>query len=370
MAINLNQNQLTKISDILCDNIELLFDKLEVKLYKSGNGYAGRCPVHGGDNSHAIHLYPDGHTQRGYWKCVTHGCERNFKSTIIGFIRGVLSHQNHNWRKKGDKFESFDNTLKFISDTLKIDLNRIEISHEEIEKKKFLAQTRWNIPMAKDKPLIKRQDVQARLGNPPRYFIDRGFSPEILKKYDVGYCDDSSKKMYQRCVVPVYDEGYNYLVACLGRSVFEKCNKCKQYHNPHDVKCPKFESPKWKNSDNFNKKNSLYNYWFAKEHIKRSKTVILVESCGNVWRLEEAGIHNSVALFGCDLADCQGFLLEKVGVMNIVIIMDADDAGRSGTQSIIEKTKDFYNVKPIYLDTDDIASLSVDQIHKDIMPLL
>lgn len=370
MKTNLSQMQLIKISDLLFDNIESVFDKLDVKFYESSKSYIGRCPVHGGDKSSALYIYTDGHTQKGNWICTTRGCHSVFQPTLIGFIRGVLSHQKYNWQKKGDKFETFDDTLKFISDTLKIDLNKIEVNHEELEKKKFLAQTRWNIPMAKDKPLIKRQDVQARLSNPPRYFIDRGFSKEVLAKYDVGYCNDASKEMYQRCVVPVYDEGYNYLVACLGRSIFEKCDKCKQYHNPYDIKCPKCEIPKWKNSKNFSKKDNMYNYWFAKEHIKRSKTAILVESCGNIWRLEEAGVHNAVALFGGELSDGQEFLLEKLGVMNVTIIMDGDEAGKNHTNRIISKIKDFYNVRPIYLSSGDIADLSVDQIHRDIIPNL
>lgn len=368
--VNLSQNQLIKISDLLVDNIDHVFEKLETKLYQTSKGYTGRCPIHGGDSSHSLILYPDGHTHRGWWQCTSRHCDTVFKPTIIGFIRGVLSHQKYDWRKKGDKFESFDDTLKFISEVLKIDLNKIEVSHEELEKKRFLAQTRWNIPMVKDKPLIKRQDVQKKLSNPPRYFIDRGFSADLLKKYDVGYCNDPSKEMYQRCVVPVYDEGYNYLVACLGRSIFEKCSKCKQFHNPHDVKCPKYEIPKWKNSKNFSKKENLYNYWFAKEHIKRSKTAILVESCGNCWKLEMAGVHNSVALFGGELADGQEFLLEKLGVMNIIVIMDGDEAGRNHAERIIAKTKDFYNVRPIHLNSGDIADLSVDQIRKDIIPNL
>ena len=49
---------------------------------------------------------------------------------------------------------------------------------------------------------------------------------------------------------------------------------------------------------------------FAKEFIKESGIVILVESPGNVWRLEEAGVHNSVAIFGSSLADRQKMILD------------------------------------------------------------
>ena len=362
--IKLSQNQLIKISDILCDNIDLVFDKLNIRLYQSGNSYSGKCPVHCGNNNHAIHIYPDGHTHRGYWRCVTRGCHNTFKPTIIGFIRGVLSNQNYNWNKPTDKFESFENTLKFISETLKVDLNNIEISHEELEKKRFLAQTRWEVPMQKDKPLIKRQTIQSRLSLPPHYFINRGFSAETLKKYDVGYCDNPKKEMYQRCIVLVYDESYNYLVGCLGRSIFDACEKCGDYHNPKDG-CINF--PKWKNSKYFNKKNSLYNYWFAKEYIKKSKTAILVESCANVWKLEECGIHNAIALYGSELSDSQEFLIEKLGCMRLITIMDNDDAGKQASKRIYDKCSDFYNVKNIEISKyNDIADMTKEEVNKQI----
>jgi hypothetical protein len=368
--IALNQMKLIKISDILCDNIEHVFETLQLDMGKSNKYYYMPCPLHGSKKRDSLLIYPDGHTHRGWWCCNTQHCDRYFKPTIIGFIRGVLSSQRLGWRSNKDKFVSFEDTLKFISEEFKINFDKIEVDHEYLEKKKFLAQTNWSIPMAKDKPLIHRNEVKARLGKPPKYFINRGFTKEILEKYDVGFCDDPKKPMYQRCVVPVYDPGYNYLVGCQGRSIYESCQKCGGYHDPFSAKCIEF--PKWKNSLNFNKKDHLYNYWFAREHIKRSKTVVLVESCGNVWRLEEAGVRNSVALFGGEFHDAQQFMIDQLGVMNIVIIMDNDEngAGLAHEKRIIEQTKNFYNVRAIHIDPGDVADMSVEKIRENIVPNL
>ena len=361
-----------KISDILCNDIENVLDEFELKYYEGitnrGNKYYYFCcPIHGSDKNTSLLLYPDGHTHRGFWQCLTRGCQNNFQPTIIGFIRGVLSHKKYGWESKNDKYESFNDTLNFISKTFKIDFNNIDIDNDYLEKKRFLSQTNWSVPMAKNKPLIHRNEVVKRLGKCPKYFLKRGFSEEILKKYDVGYCDDPKKAMYQRCVVPIYDQGYNYLVGCQGRSIFEVCDKCDGYHDPYG-KCAEY--PKWKNSENFNKKDSLYNYWFSREYMKLSKTAILVESCGNVWRLEEAGVKNSVGLYGGQFSDGQQFLIDQAGVMNIIVIMDADKAGSEHEKKIIEQTKDFYNVRAIHINSGDIADMSIQEIRTNIVPFL
>ena len=59
---------------------------------------------------------------------------------------------------------------------------------------------------------------------------------------------------------------------------------------------------KWRHNKDFKTQEHLYNMWFAKEFIQSTRTAIIVESPGNVWRLEEAGIHNSVAIFGTNLS--------------------------------------------------------------------
>ena len=104
--------------------------------------------------------------------------------------------------------------------------------------------------------------------------------------------------MSGRAVVPVYDNNRQYMIGCTGRATTDKCEKCNHYHLGNE--CPDKESLylhcKWRHNYGFKTQNYLYNYWFAQEHIKESRSVILVESPGNVWRLEEAGCGLLLAL--------------------------------------------------------------------------
>ena len=100
---SLDQNTLKALCDSLCDQIENVMDHFGIE-YKMNNRFLSmKCPIHGGDNDGAINLYHVGDSYRGNWKCRTHGCESEFKASIIGFIRGILSHQKFRWEKHGDE---------------------------------------------------------------------------------------------------------------------------------------------------------------------------------------------------------------------------------------------------------------------------
>ena len=94
----------------------------------------------------------------------------------------------------------------------------------------------------------------------------------------------------------------------------------------------------------------------------------MVESPGNVWRLEEAGIHNSLAIFGSSLSDRQKMLLDISGALSLITIMDNDDAGRKATENIKKKCNKTYNIKTIEISYEDIGSMSVDQVEQTILP--
>ena len=106
----------------------------------------------------------------------------------------------------------------------------------------------------------------------------------------------------------------------------------------------------------------MYNFWFAKEHILETGSVILVESPGNVWKLEENGIHNSVGLFGCSLSDRQKLILDSSGAMNIIILTDNDDAGKKAAEQIQNKCSKTYNILIPKILKNDIGEMTSDEI--------
>jgi len=365
----LDQHQLKIVGDRLSDRIEDLLDYFDIEYRQTEKMYIFSCPVHGGDNTTALNIYPHGDHYRGNWKCRTHQCEKIFMPSIIGFIRGVLSHRNKDWAKSGDSTVSFKDTLKFIETFLNSSLENIP--KLKLDDKKKFANT---IKKIQSKPgfsnnTITRDTIRKSLQIPAKYYIDRGYSTDILDKYDVGLCRSKGKPMYQRIVVPIYDDQHKYMIGCTGRSIFEKCENCGNYHNQAN-KCPQeyaWTYSKWKHNKGFKAEETLYNLWFAKEHIKNTKTVIIVESPGNVWKLEEHGIHNSVAIFGSNISYKQKLLLDMSGAMNIVILTDNDAAGEDAKKQIIKKFSQTYRIFCPKISKNDVAELSAKEIDDQII---
>ena len=366
-----DQYKLKAVCDDLCDNIETLLEVLDINEYKmSPKMITCVCPIHSGDNVSALNLYHTGDKYRGNWKCLTHNCENVFKSSILGFIRGVISKNAYKWEKEGDKTCSFQEAVNFALNFLKKDIDQFKISKKDRDKTEFATV----VDCIKNQPSatiskITRAKARNMLQYPCDYFLQRGFNSSILDKYDVGICVNPDKPMYNRAVVPIYDNTHQFLVGCSGRSIFEKCIKCKLYHD-HKNSCPDpqdiWKYPKWKHNSDFKSQNHLYNFWFAKKYIQQQRYVIIVESPGNVWKLEESNIHNSVAVFGSSLSDNQKRILDISGAMSLVLIMDNDEAGKKAVEQITKKCNRTYNVHPITITGDDIASMSQSQISLEI----
>jgi 5S rRNA maturation endonuclease (ribonuclease M5) len=345
---SIDQDTLKCLCDALCDDIEKLLDTLELEYRKNDRFVTMSCPIHGGDNDSALNLYYTGDNYRGNWKCRTHQCEKIFKGSIIGFVRGVLSNQKYQWQNNGDKTVSFKDTLEFIRKIVHFSPEDIKISNTDKEKKNFTKSlANLKKPTVQYSNTIDRTIIRKNLTIPSPYFISRGFNPEILDKYDVGDCITSNKEMYNRAVVPIYDNDNKYMIGCSGRTINS-------------------QQPKWKHSKGFSAENCLYNFWFAKDYIKTSKTAIIVESPGNVWRLEENGIHNAVGIFGSNLTDRQKMLLDISGAMKLIIITDSDDAGDNARIQIEQKCNKIYNIEHIRVSRNDIAELTNEEIVKEI----
>ena len=123
-----DQYKLKAVCDDLCDNIETLLEVLDINEYKmSPKMITCVCPIHSGDNVSALNLYHTGDKYRGNWKCRTHNCENVFKSSILGFIRGVISKNAYKWEKEGDKTCSFQEAVNFALNFLKKDIDQFKI---------------------------------------------------------------------------------------------------------------------------------------------------------------------------------------------------------------------------------------------------
>lgn len=370
----LSNDQITIVSLMVCEKIDILMNELEVRLNKNYHRYYGSCPIHGGDNANAFSLYHKGHSVPGYWQCRSHNCHKNFRATVLGFTRGVLSNQKYSW-PHSNKTVSFKETLDFIGErVIGKPLHTIKVDEDFISKYKFISDVNALTRIKKNHKIIDRNKALQLLKIPAEYYLKRNYSAEVLKRYDVGLCTNLGKEMFNRVVFPIYDENHKFIVGCVGRSLYEKCPKCNLHHMMNSS-CPTepyeiIKCAKWCSSKDFNLKSYLFNYWFAKSHIANSNTVILVEGPGDVLRLEEAGIYNSVALFGTSLSDEQQIILESSGAMSMILLLDSDKAGQAGIDEIKHKCERSYNIYQPSLSTKDVGEMTIEQIKNEIGPII
>jgi 5S rRNA maturation endonuclease (ribonuclease M5) len=165
------------------------------------------------------------------------------------------------------------------------------------------------------------------------------------------------------------------MVACTGRTHYNKCEKCKLYHH-QNLECPindplrGLKYSKWRNNSKSNISSYLYNYYKARKHIQSTGTIIIVEGPADVWRLEELGIHNSVALFGTEMSDEQQVLIEMSGALNVVILLDMDEPGRNACKDIKERLERVYRVFIPEMSVNDPGDYDIKIINEELLPIL
>lgn len=307
---------------------------MKIKYYTSGDRLFARCPVHRGDNHSAFNIIIDPSSSNyGWWYCNTKVCHREFNNDIVGLIQGI---QNFSY---GDSVKYLEDLTKDV--TLDISIKE-KIKLDSVVN--FFSKTK-----KEDSFSIDRDYVRSHLRYPAQYLVTRGFSESVLDEFDIGFCDNPNKEMYNRVVFPVYDETGHSIIGCVGRAVSDSAER-------------------WKNSKGFNKSNYLYGYWKAYKHIKKCGSVVLVEGQGDVLKLYSSGIVNSVGLFGCDLNDSQEFLLQKSGAFNIILALDNDEAGKKAREKIREKSSCFFNIIDVEIPKKDLGEMTVQEIDETIKP--
>lgn len=336
-----------KLNLLLSEKIFDLLNKFNVEYNESSDKIYGCCPIHdGADNPRAFCIYYSSGVPN--WKCWTNFCEKKYKASLLGLVRGLLSRgQNiiYPWGK----------TLKFIQDFLG---NHEKISNDYIDETRPTRQfNKFINKMTTEKTVtqLTRKEVRDRLQIPAEYYISRGFKPEVLERFDVGFCNNLRAKFYNRVVIPVYNEQELY-VGATARSIFDQCQQCKGFHQIGNC----FKFPKWLHD--LNSGENLYNYYNAYDYIKQTKTVILVESPGNLLKLVQVGFENVVALFGCNLSDFQTILLEQLPIHNVVLLMDNDNAGQKAAATIHRKLERLFNFNNIIPTKNDVGEMTETEI--------
>ncbi len=368
MAKIYGRHQVDFIQARACERIIEVLDAIGCDYTERHDYLQAACPVHGGGNTRAMFWA----IRSNHWQCKTRGCHLDPitgpSNSIFGLVRGTMG-------RKTEKEWSFQQAVHFVSQVLglnKCDADKVTAQDIEIakiikqHKRKRITTQESGIPLSTMVPHLKSDQV---------YYPNRGVSPEIIAKYHVSFCDTKGKPMYKRAFFPILDVMGRNIVGWSGRSIYNKCPKCKMHHHPERSSCPesKFGGiyTKWKHSKNFHGELCVYNIWYAKPFISRTGTVILCEGPGDVWAFEAAGIRNSIALLGLNMSRQQRLILQNAGALTVVCVFDNDEAGQKAMKKLEIDLNHYFRVFCVTPDTaKDIGDMFADDITEKLGPIL
>jgi DNA primase len=207
------------------------------------------------------------------------------------------------------------------------------------------------------------------------YFEERGFRPEIIKKFQLGYCLNSGNDFTQHALAKGYRLEYLESVGLVktkedrhfdffrgrvmfpihsisgrvlgfgGRTLFTDKKVAKYFNSPESII--------------YNKSEILYGLFFAKGDIVKYDNCFLCEGYTDVISMHQAGVCNSVSSSGTSLTSQQIKLIRRY-TSNITILYDGDAAGiKASFRGIDLILEEGMNVKVVlFPDGDDPDSYS------------
>ncbi len=207
------------------------------------------------------------------------------------------------------------------------------------------------------------------------YFEERGFRPDIIQKFQLGYCLNSGKDFTEHALAKGYKLEYLESVGLVktkedrhfdffrgrvmfpihsisgrvlgfgGRTLFTDKKVAKYFNSPESII--------------YNKSEILYGLYFAKGDIVKFDNCYLCEGYTDVISMHQAGVANSVSSSGTSLTSQQIKLIKRY-TPNITILYDGDAAGiKASFRGIDLILEEGMNVKIVlFPDGDDPDSYS------------
>ncbi|MDL2277674.1 DNA primase [Parabacteroides sp. OttesenSCG-928-G07] len=325
-----------------------------VTLRRRGVNYIGLCPFHE-DKSPSFTVSP----AKNICKCFACG----EGGTAVHFI---MKHEQI----------SYYDALRYLAKKYNIEIQEREISEEERqirgERESMLIVNSW--AQEYFSKLLHENEEGRNVGL--RYFIERGFREDIIRKFQLGYSLEQRDALYQTAIAAGYRKEYlektgliiayengrvndrfrgrvifpvhtlSGKVVAFGGRILKKDEKTAKYVN----------SPE---SEIYHKSNELYGIYFAKQAIVKADRCFLVEGYTDVISMHQAGIENVVASSGTALTGGQIRLIKRF-TNNISVIYDGDAAGiKAALRGIDLLLEEGINVKVLLLpggeDPDSFA---------------
>lgn len=300
--------------------IEELIDYLGdgVDFTDNSDSYRGPAICHGGDNPTGLSLYKEPFV----WSCWTRSCQEEHGCDLIGLISCCKEISRKEAVILANKFLKNKDSIEFVPEPKST--KKEDYLEEHLNQKKL------------------NKDTVKNLSADLSYLVKRGFDERTLKRLGCGLARFGVMK--DRVVFPIRDIN-SELIGFSGRTVNDNFYK-------------------WRNTS-YKKSLNALNIDLCKKFInkKNLNKIIITEGALDVARLCEAGYWNCVSILGSSIKQSQVEILKSIGMTNVVLIMDNDQAGRDSEQKNVSKlTRGLFNVEVIYPTKDDVGDMSVKEV--------
>ncbi len=327
-----------------------------VSLKKRGSNMIGLCPFHN-EKTPSFNVSP----ARGIYKCF--GCSKGGNS-----VNFVMEHEHL----------SYPEALRWLAKKYNIEIAEEQKSDEQ-QIRDNERESLFLVSAFAQKHYTKNlHETEQGKAIGLSYFRERGFRPEIIEKFQLGFSPDTWKDLTDAAIAAGYK--LEYLVKA-GLTIQNEENKDKYFdrfkgrmifpiHNASgrilgfggrtlltDKKVAKYiNSPE---TEIYHKSNVLYGLYFAKKQIIQDDVCYLVEGYTDVLAMHQAGIENAVASSGTALTVDQIRLIRRY-TSNITILYDGDPAGiKASFRGIDLILEEGMNVRVLlFPDNDDPDSYS------------
>ena len=339
------------------DIVEVVGDY--VKLKRSGRSWKGLCPFHD-EKTPSFHVTPD----LGIYKCF--GCGES--GDVFNFVMEMEG-------------VGFVEALRTLADRFGVSLPKEEDPEfdEEHHLREGIYHALRYAGVFFHRHLMETEEAEEAR----QYLAKRGYNRKIIRKYGLGYAPADGDKLYQTAtdsglneqylleagLVKPSQRGEGFYDTFRGRLMFPIFNPSgKVIAFAGRVLGSNKKTAKYINSPQtkvYNKSEVLYGVNFAKNDIRKTDEVILVEGYTDVISLQQHGINNVAASSGTSLTGGQLKILHRYGDI-ITMIYDSDSAGQAAMKRGINiALEEGMDVKLLELPEGEDPDSFVRQFGKD-----
>ena len=336
-----------------------------VTLKKRGANLLGLCPFHN-EKTPSFTVSPS----KGIYKCF--GCGEGGNSVSF------LMDKEH---------YSYPEALKYLARKYNIEIVEQAMTEEQAERASEKDSLYIISKFAKDFFINELWESEEGKTIGLNYFKERGYSEEIIKKFELGYSPKSKdalskksiKKQYskesllksglsieidkkalidrfrERVIFPIHS--FSGRILGFGGRALNSNAKAKYQNSPESLI--------------YNKSKILYGIFFAKNAISKNDNCFIVEGYTDVISLHQKGVENVVSASGTALSIDQIKLISRF-TNNISILFDGDSAGvKASFRSVDLILKEGMNVKVIpFPENEDPDSFAKQNTSEDLKTFL